>query len=179
MDEIKLHNAIVYASEKHNGQVRKGTQIPYIAHILEVSNYLEWGGCEEDTVIAGILHDTIEDTDATVEELNELFGARVADLVAHETEDKTKSWKERKQATIDGLKTAPMQVKQICCADKLSNIVSMYVDYSNVGEKLWERFNAPKTEIAWYYKSVVQSMKELGAFKPYILLQDYCHKVFN
>ena len=96
----KIHNAIIYAAKKHEGQVRKGTDTPYIVHPMEVMQILTAAGCGEDVIVAGILHDTVEDTDATLEEISALFGEKVARLVAHESEDKSKTWRERKSATI-------------------------------------------------------------------------------
>ncbi len=155
----RIQKAIVYATQKHAGQTRKGGNIPYIVHPMEVMQILSSMGCSDNVIIAGILHDTLEDTNATPEEIKELFGAEVLEIVEHESEDKSKTWKERKQHTIDTLKNAPQEVRLVCFADKLSNMRAMWQDLNNVGEKLWDRFNAGKKDIAWYYKSVADVLK--------------------
>jgi hypothetical protein len=134
--------------------VRKGTDIPYITHPLEVMQILGKVDCETDVVIAGLLHDTLEDTDTTPEEIQKLFGKKVLQYVQSESEDKSKSWMERKQNTIDTLENAPFETKLICCADKLSNLRSIYIDWQEIRDNVWERFNAPKKLIQWYYKNI-------------------------
>ncbi len=176
---IMIHKAIEFAADKHRNQMRKGTDTPYIVHPMEVYGILATSGCDEETMIAGILHDTLEDTDTEIEELISLFGKTVAQLVASESEDKSKTWQERKQATIDDLKTASLAAKQIACADKLSNLISMYADLQTCGDKLWQRFNAGKNEILWYYDGVINSLKDLDNFTPYLKLKEYFKKVFE
>ena len=121
-----IHRAIEFATIKHQAQYRKGTKTPYIVHPMEVMQILTKNGCDEDTIVAGILHDTLEDTKTTIKELEYYFGPKVAKLVASETEDKTKSWHERKQATIDRTKNASYEEKLIRCADQLANIRSLF-----------------------------------------------------
>lgn len=155
----RIQEAIIFATLKHEGQKRKGTDIPYIVHPMEVMQILSSMGCPTDVVIAGILHDTLEDTTATPKEIEELFGADVLNIVQHESEDKSKTWKERKQATIDHLKNASIETKLVCFADKLSNIRSMYRDKQQIGADLWKRFNAGKKDIEWYYRQVAEALK--------------------
>ena len=155
----RIHEAIIFATQKHAGQIRKGTDVPYIVHPMEVMQILTAEGFDDNVIIAGILHDVLEDTSATPSEILELFGEDVLKIVIAESEDKSKSWKERKQATIDHLERASKDVKIVCLADKLSNLRSMAADLETVGEKLWERFNAPKTNIEWYYRKVFETVK--------------------
>lgn len=159
MDWQKVQKAIIYATEKHEGQKRKGTDIPYIVHPMEVMQILSSMGCPADVVIAGILHDTLEDTTATPKEIEELFGADVLNIVQHESEDKSMTWKERKQHTIDSLAEAPKEVRIVCFADKLSNIRSMFRDKESIGEELWKRFNAGRKDIEWYYRQVAEALR--------------------
>ncbi len=159
----RIHNAIIYAAKKHEGQVRKGTDIPYIVHPMEVMQILTAAGCEEDVVVAGILHDTVEDTDATIEEISALFGERIAHLVANESEDKSKTWRERKSATIEHLKNCSDEEALCALADKLSNARSILADYVLVGEKLWERFNKDKFSLLWYYSQIRDAAKRFSA----------------
>ena len=153
-----LNEAIDFATEKHNGQFRKGTSRPYITHPLEVVQILEGMGADETLLIAGVLHDTLEDTDTTKEEIKERFGQAVVDLVCGHTEDKSQSWQERKENAIREVESANLQMKMLVLADKLSNISDMWRDHVEVGEHLWERFHAPKERQAWYYQSMRKAL---------------------
>ena len=159
---LNIQKAIIFATLKHEGQKRKGTDIPYIVHPMEVMQILTEMNCTEKVIIAGILHDTLEDTDATPEEIEKEFGKDVLAIVQTESEDKSKTWKERKAATIDHLKGASSPTKIVCFADKLSNIRSMYRDKLEIGAELWKRFNADKESIAWYYRGIAGAVREIG-----------------
>ena len=176
---LKIRDAIVFATLKHQGQKRKGTDIPYIVHPMEVMQILLENGCNEDVVIAGILHDTLEDTDTTQQEIEEKFGRAVLDIVLSESEDKSKSWEERKQHTVDVLKSESLETQLVCLADKLSNAKSMYADLQTQGEKLWARFNASKDKIAWYYKSIVSALSGLSEYKMYEELKTVVQSLFE
>ena len=159
---MAIQKAIIYATLKHEGQKRKSTNIPYIVHPMEVMQILTELRCTENVIVAGILHDTLEDTDATPEEIKQLFGADVLSIVQGESEDKSKTWKERKAATIERLKGDNPATKLVCFADKLSNIRSMYRDKLEVGAELWKRFNADKDSIEWYYRGVALALSNPG-----------------
>jgi len=175
-----IHEAIVFAARKHAGQTRKGTDTPYIAHPMEVMQILlAEGSCSEDVIIAGILHDVIEDTGTAPAEILEHFGEDVLKIVAAESEDKSKTWKERKQATIDHLAGASLKAKLVCCADKLSNLRSMAADKETVGDMLWERFNAGKSDIEWYYWGIAAALPELAGYKMYGELTALNNEVFK
>ena len=135
---------------------------------------------DEDLVVAALLHDVIEDTDVTPEELEERFGRRVTELVLEETEDKSGSWFERKSATVEHLKHATLENKMLTLADKLSNLRSTARDYMMVGEDIWQRFNEKdKSKHKWYYGSIMRELEELleyPAYQEYVLL---FHKVFG
>ena len=154
----RLNTAIEFATKKHSGQFRKSTTIPYILHPLEVLQILYSMRADTNVMIAGVLHDTVEDTDTTLDEIREIFGSDVAELVAFNSEDKSKSWDERKQHTIDELANANERVKMLIMADKLSNIRSIARDYKNIGDELWNRFNAPKEKQAWYYDGILDAI---------------------
>lgn len=161
MNGINLQRAIIFAAMKHKEQKRKGTDIPYIVHPMECMQILTACECSENVIIAGILHDTLEDTDTKPQEILENFGADILALVQSESEDKSKTWKERKQATIDHLAAASEETKIVCFADKLSNIRSIYRDKCDIGEKIWERFNADKDSLKWYYSSLFEVFKKI------------------
>ncbi len=159
---MTIQKAIIFATLKHEGQKRKGTDIPYIVHPMEVMQILTDLQCSENVIIAGILHDTLEDTNTTPEEIEKLFGPDILAIVKTESEDKTKTWKERKTATIEDLQHAEPETKIVCFADKFSNIKSMYRDKLDIGAELWKRFNADKDSIKWYYSSIAAALSTPG-----------------
>ena len=172
--------AIAFATKAHEGQFRKGTKRPYIVLPLEVGEIVATLTFDEEIISAAILHDTIEDTDVTYEDLKQEFGTRVADLVAAESEDKSKTWIERKGHTLEHLKTASQAEKILSMADKLSNIRSMARDYLLVGEELWQRFNMKdKEKQAWYYTSMIDLLKDLNETPEYQEYVRLCGKVFG
>jgi (p)ppGpp synthase/HD superfamily hydrolase len=172
-----IDEAIEFAAKAHEGQFRKGTKRPYIVHPVEVADIVSTMTTDEEIISAAVLHDTIEDcTDVTEEILEKKFGKRVAFMVAQESEDKSRTWKERKGATIQHLKVAPREVKMIGLADKLSNMRDINRDYPILGDELWKRFHMPSKEaIGWYYKGVRDSLKETFAGVP--AYEEYCRLV--
>ena len=170
--------AIAFAKKAHDGQFRKGTKRPYIVHPMEVGEIVATLTSDEEIISAALLHDTIEDCkEITREVLAREFSERVAALVDQESEDKSKSWFERKSSTIEHLKCASYEVRMIGLADKLSNIRDIDRDYPVVGEDLWNRFRMKdKNIIGWYYKGVRESLREgfeeEEAFQEYSSLVD-------
>lgn len=152
-----INVAIDVAAKAHQNQLRKGTDIPYMTHPFAVGMILLKARCSEDVVAAGLLHDTIEDTNLDLEIIRNIFGDRVAEIVEGCSEDKSLPWETRKEHTIEYLKTAPPVIKAVSCADKLHNVLTILDDYEIQGEKLWERFNRGKEKQEWYHKSLVQS----------------------
>ena len=154
-----LNEEIQVAAVAHGDQKRKGTDIPYITHPFMVAMILSQAGYAEDVIVAGVLHDTLEDTSLTVDDITNRFGKRVADIVQGCSEvDRTLPWKARKQHTIDYLKTASVEVRAASCADKLHNARSMAADYREIGERLWDRFNASRDDQEWYYRGLVAGL---------------------
>lgn len=177
-ENTKIAEAINFATKKHAsvinkdgsiGQLRKGSCLPYIIHPMEVWQILRNNNCSLAVQIAGLLHDTLEDTDTTPEEIESKFGSEILELVKSESEDKSKTWKERKQHTIDALAKDSIETMQVCCADKLSNCKAQLYDYKQIGDALFERFNKESTpELqAWYYKSIVNALKPLEGMQMY------------
>ncbi len=151
--------AIEVAAKAHQRQVRKETDIPYITHPLSVGIILAKAGCCDDVIIAGILHDTVEDTSITLDYIREKFGDKVATMVQGASEpDKSMSWEDRKEHTIEFLKTAPLEIRLVTCADKLHNIRTIAADYAKIGDEVWGRFNRGKEDQEWYYKKLVDSL---------------------
>ena len=159
--------ALAYAAEKHAGQKRKGTAIPYISHPLAVASLvLEYGG-SEDEVIAALLHDVPEDCGGqeALDEIRQKFGMRVAGIVEGCTdtlESPKPKWRPRKEAYLAHLQTAHRSVRLVAAADKLHNARTILVDYRSVGEKVWERFAAAKDETLWYYGAVTRVLEAKG-----------------
>ena len=175
----KLNLAISYATAKHSKQFRKGTTIPYIVHPIEVMQILRENGASENAQIAGVLHDTIEDTDATYAEIKELFGSEIANMVGIESEKKGIPYRERKFEHMMRIKDcASKEEKMVNCADKLSNLRSIYIDLKTNGETTWRKFNAPKEDIMWYYGLAIRVFEDLKDTKMYKELVMFYKKVF-
>lgn len=175
-----IKEAAVFAEKAHRGAVRKGTKIPYITHPLDTAVITATMTDDEELISAALLHDTLEDTGVTYEDLKDHFGIRVADLVAGSSEDKSRSWEERKAATLEKLKTAKRDAKILALSDKLSNLRNTARDYFLLGEEIWQRFNVKEKEKhAWYYTSMVSLLKELEEFPEYREYQDLCRLVFG
>jgi (p)ppGpp synthase/HD superfamily hydrolase len=149
-----LYDAIELAAKAHHGQVRKGTEIPYIVHPLAVAGILIHATCPEHLVIAGILHDTLEDTPVTLEEIRSHFGREVADLVVALSEpDKQAPWEERKAHTLEYLEQmATPDVLLVAVADKLDNMRAIRAGLASDGAAFWLRFNRPRENQKWYYQ---------------------------
>ncbi|MGE5257104.1 MAG: HD domain-containing protein, partial [Hyphomicrobiales bacterium] len=152
----RLYDAIELAAKAHHRQVRKGTEIPYIVHPLAVAGLLIRSQCPEHLVIAGLLHDLLEDTPVTVEEIESHFGQRVSELVKAMSEpDKKAPWEKRKAHTIEYLgDRASDEVLLVALADKLDNIRAIREGLESDGEMFWERFNRPREKQKWYYESL-------------------------
>lgn len=153
----RIDRAVEFAVRAHAGQARKGTDVPYVTHPLAVGLMLAQEGCREELIAAALLHDTVEDTPVTLEELKDKFGDDVADLVEGCSEpDKSLPWEERKRHTHAYLKRAPLDVRIVSCADKLHNVRTMADDYEAHGEGLWRRFNRGREKQKWYFEGLVE-----------------------
>lgn len=167
-----IQEAAGFAAEAHKGAVRKGTKLPYIVHPMEVALIVSVMTDDPEVIAAAYLHDVIEDAGVTYEELQSRFGTRVADLVQAESEDKSKSWQERKQATIHHMQHASHEAKMIAFGDKLSNLRSTSADYLAMGDEIWQKFNEKRKEMhGWYYGSLREAFRELDSFPYYY---EYC-----
>jgi (p)ppGpp synthase/HD superfamily hydrolase len=166
-----IEQAIEFAAYAHRNQKRKGTGIPYISHPFAVAMILQRAGCDEEVIVAGILHDTLEDTETTEEQLLTRFGSVVLEIVKGCSEpDKEASWEDRKRHTLEDLKHATLAIRQVSCADKLHNIRSIQQDLAAHGEDAWSRFKRGRESQAWYYQGLVES---LGAASRFALLDEF------
>lgn len=164
----RFDEALAYAHEAHRDQLRKGTRIPYISHLMAVAAIVLENGGDEDAAIAALLHDVIEDGggDAARREIRRRCGQRVVGIVDECTDAEVipkPPWRGRKEDYIARLRHASPQARLVTSADKLHNARTILADYRVVGEALWERFNAGRDEVLWYYRSLAAALKEGGA----------------
>ncbi len=157
--------ALRVAALYHKNQNRKGTEIPYIVHPVEVAMILQENGMEDEVIAAGLLHDILEDTELEENDLRGIFNDRIAELVlgaSEPLEDRDNiPWEERKEHTINFLKNAERDIQILACADKLSNVKSMLRNYKKLSDKLWEKFNRDYEKQKFYYTSLVESLQDL------------------
>ncbi len=171
--------ALRYAGKCHAGMVRKGSGTPYMLHPMEVAEILATMTDDCEVLAAGLLHDTLEDTDATEADLRERFGDRVTDLVLTETENKhpelppETSWQQRKEESLAVLRdTDDPAVRMLWLADKLANMRSFHRQYRDRGEEMWFAYHQHDPQKhAWYYRSIAEytsSLAEFDAYKEYV-----------
>ncbi len=181
-----LSRAIIFAARAHEGFTRKGSEIPYIVHPMEVCAIAASLDADTDVLIAALLHDTIEDAGVTAEQIRENFGPTVAIYVCAETENKYRelapaaSWKKRKEESVNRLKDECLAVKKIALADKLANLRAIYSDMKKSGDAVWERFNVKDSRLhEWYYKAMAHSLSELSNYAAYSEFTELIEKVFT
>ena len=164
----RFNEAFEYAAEVHGTDTRKGTDIPYLAHLLGVTSIALEHGADEDEAIAALLHDAIEDGGGPPirEEIHQRFGNRVVEIVNGCTDtdaDPKPPWRERKEQYIAHIPNAPGSVRLVSAADKLHNVRAILRDYRAVGDKLWGRFNGGKDGTLWYYRELLNAFKVAGS----------------
>jgi len=163
----KFEGALIYASQVHAAQRRKGTETPYITHLLAVAAIVGENGGTENEAIAALLHDAPEDQGgaARLEDIRAEFGDEVADIVeacSDTFETPKPPWRERKEAYIAHIRDASRSARLVSAADKLHNAHSILSDYRKVGEDLWDRFTGKREGTLWYYEALVQAFRETG-----------------
>ncbi len=163
----RFEQALVFAAQLHREQRRKGSNVPYVSHLLAVAALVIEHGGDEDEAIAALLHDAVEDQGGvtTREKIRDRFGARVTGIVDGCTDSETipkPPWEERKRVYIASLSESSASVRLVCAADKLHNARSILSDYRDVGEKIWKRFEARKEGTLWYYRSVLDRLVQAG-----------------
>ena len=174
----KVTKAIEFAARAHDGMIRKKNSTPYILHPLEASVIVGSMTSDEDIISAALLHDVVEDTSVTIEEIEENFGSRVKELVASETEDKRadlppeNTWKIRKEESLEELATCgDNAVLMLWLGDKLSNMRSFYRIHKDEGDSMWQAFNQKDPmQQKWYYTRIAEltsSLKEFPAWQEY------------
>lgn len=163
MDTSLLDRAIHFAVDAHAGMERRGKGFPYIVHPLEAVAIVATITSDQTLLAAAALHDVVEDTPVTIEQIHDLFGAEVAALVAAESHKPGEGWCQSRERTIAALRTATKACKIVTLGDKLSNMRAIARDHRDIGSQLWQRFGAPNgaADYAWYYRSLVAALDEL------------------
>ena len=177
-----LDRAILFAVKAHAGTERRGKGFPYIVHPLEAVEIVATITPDQELLAAAALHDVVEDTDISADDLRAEFGNRIADLVVAESDvfvegvSEEDSWHTRKQAAIDRLAAAPHDAKIVAMGDKLSNMRAIARDYAEKGDKLWSIFHVKDiTEHEWHYRGLAASLSELSdtfAYREFVQLID-------
>ena len=155
-----LEEARNFAIMAHQGQVRKSeVDKPYIIHPIGVAKILEEYGFDDHVIAAGFLHDVVEDTEFTLDDIKKFFGDDIANLVLTATEpDKSLSWEERKHHTIQLTKDLPFRNKAVVCADKIHNLESLMILFGKTGKMDFSKFKRGFHEQRWYYTEVYKSL---------------------
>ncbi len=177
-----VDKAIVFATRAHHGTERRGKGFPYIVHPLEAMAIVATMSPDPELLAAAVLHDTVEDTDVTLEQIAREFGERVARLVSSETDVKTDAngeklpWRERKQRDMDALRMAPREVKIVAMGDKLSNMRAIARDYQLHGDDIWQIFRVKDKAVhAWRFRGLRDAFTEIDdtfAYKEFSRLVD-------
>ena len=181
-----LDRAIIFAVRAHAGTERRGKGYPYIVHPMEAMEIVATMTADQELLAAAALHDTVEDTEVTVEQLRVEFGERIASLVADESDvmpegmTEEASWHQRKQAAIDRLAKASHDAKMVALGDKLSNMRAIARDYAELGDALWNRFHAkdPKDH-EWHYRGLADALSELKGTEAYREFESLINQVFT
>jgi (p)ppGpp synthase/HD superfamily hydrolase len=156
---IRLQRAFQYAAEKHAGQTRKQTAVPYLSHLMAVASLVLEAGGDEDMAIAALLHDVVEDCGGMprLREVRKRFGMRVAKIVEGCTDsfgEPKPEWLERKKNYLREVKRADAETRLVSAADKLHNVRTILADYRQDGEAIWARFSGKKEGTLWYYRAL-------------------------
>ena len=181
-----LCQATRLAAQAHDGAYRKGGRAPYLLHVMETAEIVGTMTEDEDVLAAAVLHDVLEDTSVTEEELRETVGGHVTELVLAVSENKRReqpaemTWRLRKQESVERLLKEPrLEGKMIALGDKLSNIRALQRDYGILGEQVWERFNnKSKAEQGWYYQAVTDALQDLNVYPVWHELANLVWEVF-
>ncbi len=181
-----LDRAILFAVKAHAGTERRGKGFPYIVHPMEAMEIVATITPDQELLAAAALHDTVEDTDVTVEQIREEFGERIANLVASESDvmiegqTEEESWHARKQAAIDRLAAAPHDAKIVALGDKLSNMRAIARDHAVMGDQIWNIFHVKDIdEHEWHYRGLANSLRELSDTFAFQEFESLINKVFK
>jgi len=164
---VRLQRAFRYAAEKHDGQTRKKSGVPYLSHLMAVASLVLEAGGDEDMAMAALLHDVVEDCGGMprLREIRKQFGPRVAKIVEGCTDsfvEPKPEWLERKKEYLRAVKHADAETRLVSAADKLHNVRTILADYRRHGEAIWTRFNGKKEGTLWYYRALSDEYQRRG-----------------
>ena len=185
IDTSLLDRAITFAVKAHQGMERKGKGFPYIVHPMEAVCIVATMTNDQELLAAAALHDVIEDTDTTYDDLKKELGERVAMLVEAESDDTpggstAETWHQRKQDTLDRLRNADLDIKIVALGDKLSNMRAIAHDYAVLGDELWNRFTVKDpAEHAWRYHALAEALNDLSDTDAYKEFHTLVNKTFG
>lgn len=148
------------ATKAHQGQVRKTDGSPYINHPLRVADILVANNFSAEIVAAGLVHDVVEDSSVTIDDIRKELGSGVADIVSVVSEDKSLEWEDRKKQYAENLTRSSEGVKAVVVADKIHNLRDLIVTHQIMGSAIWEKFNRGKDKKMWFEKTVLDSLKK-------------------
>ena len=186
MNTELLDRAIVFAVRAHAGTERRGKGFPYIVHPMEAVSIVATMTADQELLAAAALHDTVEDTDVTVEQLRAEFGDRIATIVSEESDSlpedvsEEASWHARKQAAIDRISRTSREAKMVALGDKLSNMRAIARDYAVRGDSLWNLFHEKRrSEHAWHYRGLADALRELEGTYAFQEFERLINQVFD
>lgn len=171
----RLYQALVLTFQLHGRAARKQSAVPYLAHLLSVCALVQQDGGDEDEAIAALLHDALEDKPQEInrQEIHSLFGAKVLALIEIATDTppdyqggNKPPWRQRKENYLERIRHTPPAMLRVTIADKIDNARAILADYRQLGDRLWNRFNAGKSDQLWYYRSALAAFEAAGASGP-------------
>lgn len=178
----RFEQAFQFAFEIHRAQLRKGNQVPYIAHLMAVASLVLEDGGSEDEAIAALLHDAPEDQGGrpVLEQIRRRFGenvARIVDGCTDTYETPKPAWRERKERYLSHLRHAAADVRRVSLADKLHNARSLLADLRRGGDGIWERFNGGKEGTLWYYRALVETLGKPAPTPMWVALDEVVRQI--
>lgn len=187
LDTQLVDKAIKFAVDAHSNTERRGKGFPYVIHVLEAMEIVSTITSDPELLCAAALHDTVEDTNVTIEDIRSLFGGRVASLVHAESDElvpgqsEELTWRSRKQAAIERLSSAQRDAKIVALGDKLSNMRAIDRDYQQKGDSLWSLFHAPggKSDHEWHYRGLAAALADLEETSAYKEFVSHIDSVFG
>jgi len=186
LDTALLDRAIIFATKAHEGTERRGKGFPYIVHPLEAVAIVATITSDQELLAAAALHDTVEDTSVSLDDIRGEFGDRVAHLVEEESDkfaegiSEADSWHDRKRAAIERIASASRDAKIVALGDKLSNARAIWRDYQLRGDEIWNIFHVKdKASHKWHYEGLMKSLSDLSDTFAYKEFEYLVHQIFN
>lgn len=186
LDTTLLDKAIVFAVKAHRNTERRGKGFPYVVHLMEAVEIVATMTSDQELLAAAMLHDTVEDTDVTIEDIRHEFGERIAALVNAETDSypegvsEEASWKGRKEAAIHRLRNVSKEGKIVALGDKLSNMRAIARDFARQGDGLWNIFHVKDKALhEWHYRALAEALSDLQGTEAYSEFVALINRVFG